>query len=72
MRMGRFWLVPSFLPSSFPPSRYEDMGLKDLCDEMFAFKKANKQADLLHFAYDAIPTPEMRPRDAFEKLMRCR
>ena len=50
--------------------RYHDQGLKDLCDEMFEFKKTSRQGELLFKAYEKLPTPEMRPRVAFERLMR--
>jgi len=37
---------------------------------MFDYKKTSRQGELLYKAYEKLPTPEMRPRLAFEKLMR--
>lgn len=51
------------------PSRYADTGLKDLGDEMWQHLRASRQGHWQAQAYASLPTPEMKPRHAFQRLM---
>jgi arginine decarboxylase len=51
------------------PDRYAGMGLKDLGDEMWAHMKKSRQGHWQAQAYATLPTPEMTPRRAFQRLM---
>jgi arginine decarboxylase len=51
------------------PERYAGMGLKDLGDEMWAHMKKSRQGHWQAQAYATMPTPEMTPRRAFQRLM---
>ena len=51
------------------PERYAGMGLKDLGDEMWAHMKKSRQGHWQAQAYATLPTPEMTPRRAFQRLM---
>jgi arginine decarboxylase len=51
------------------PTRYSGMGLKDLGDEMWAHMKQSRQGHWQAQAYATLPTPEMTPRRAFQRLM---
>ena len=45
------------------------MGLKDLGDEMWAHLRKSRQGHWQAQAYATLPTPEMTPRRAFQRLM---
>ena len=51
------------------PERYAGMGLKDLGDEMWAKLRESRMGYWEAEAYAQLPTPEMPPRQAFQKLM---
>jgi arginine decarboxylase len=51
------------------PNRYAGLGLKDLGDEMWAKLRESRMGHWEAEAYARLPTPEMRPREAFQKLM---
>jgi arginine decarboxylase len=51
------------------PDRYAGMGLRDLGDEMWAHMKKSRQGHWQAQAYATLPTPEMTPRRAFQRLM---
>jgi arginine decarboxylase len=51
------------------PARYAGMGLKDLGDQMWAHMRENRQGYWMAQAYSSLPTPELRPREAFQRLM---
>ena len=59
------------LPASWRrrPSATPGMGLKDLGDEMWAHMKKSRQGHWQAQAYATLPTPEMTPRRAFQRLM---
>lgn len=52
---------------------YAGMGMKDLCDEMFAYMKTSQMDKLQAAAFSHIPTPVKLPRAAFQDHMagRC-
>lgn len=50
-------------------ARYAGMGLKDLADEMWEHMRKNRQGHWQAQAYATLPTPEMTPRRAYQKLM---
>ncbi len=54
------------------PERYEDMGLRDLCSEMFAAMKELETTRLLAAAFSVLPRPAMSPTRAFEHLVKDR
>ena len=49
--------------------RYEQQGLKDLGEEMFAFLKADDPGAVLNDAYSTIPEPAMTPHAAFQSIV---
>jgi len=51
------------------PERYAGMGLKDLGDAMWAQMRKSKQGHWQAQAYATLPSPEMTPRRAFQRLM---
>jgi len=51
------------------PDRYAGMGLKDLGDEMWGHMRKSRQGHWQAQAYATLPTPEMTPRRAFQRLM---
>ena len=51
------------------PERYAGMGVKDLGDEMWAHMKKSRQGHWQAQAYATMPTPEMTPRRAYQRLM---
>ena len=63
--------LASALPHVFSaaPERYARMGLRDLGDEMWAHMKESRQGHWQAQAYASLPTPEMTPRRAFQRLM---
>ncbi|MDN6651413.1 MAG: arginine decarboxylase, partial [Enterobacterales bacterium] len=48
---------------------YAGMGMKDLCDEMFAYMKTSQMDKLQAAAFSHIPTPVKLPRAAFQDHM---
>lgn len=50
-------------------ARYANMGLKDLCDEMFEYMKTSQMDKLQAEAFGNIPVPVKRPRIAFQQHM---
>lgn len=60
--------MPSLLESN--PERYAGMGLKDLCEEMFAAMKELRTTWYLQQAFSVLPKPDMTPSRAFEMLVR--
>src|SRR5512134_422056 len=51
------------------PDRYAGKGLKDLGDEMWGHLRKSRQGHWQAQAYATLPTPEMTPRRAFQRLM---
>ena len=51
------------------PKRYAGMGLKDLCDEMFAHMRATRIDRRQALAFSTLPEPRMPPRRASARLM---
>ncbi|ERK17240.1 Arginine decarboxylase, catabolic [Pantoea sp. AS-PWVM4] len=49
--------------------RYGKMGLKDICDEMFAYMRTSQMDRLQSEAFGKLPQPVTLPRDAFQKHM---
>ena len=49
--------------------RYRNVGLRDLGTEMFDYLKKNNPGELLNRAYETLPTPEMTPREAFQRIV---
>lgn len=60
-------VLPELVQSN--PERYGNVRLKDLADEMFAFLKKSELGEVLNDAYSTIPTPDMKPRHAFEHIV---
>jgi arginine decarboxylase len=60
-------VVPGVVAAA--PDRYAGMGLKDLGDELWAHMKKSRQGHWQAQAYATLPTPEMTPRRAFQRLM---
>jgi arginine decarboxylase len=60
-------VLPNLVASA--PHRYDGKGLKDLGDEMWAHLRKSRQGHWQSQAYASLPTPEMKPRLAFQKLM---
>jgi len=60
-------VVPAVVANA--PERYAGMGLKDLGDQMWAHMRKSRQGHWQAQAYNALPTPEMTPRKAFQMLM---
>jgi arginine decarboxylase len=52
------------------PDRYDGLTLRQLCDEMHAEMKNNGTIELLDQAFNEVPTPHMRPGDAYRCLVR--
>lgn len=55
------------------PQRYGKLGLKDLCDEMFAYMKTSQMDKMQAEAFGQLPVPMKLPRTAFQDHMagRC-
>jgi len=51
------------------PDRYQNMGLKDLADEMFAQHKQSRQLQLQSDAFASIPKAEITPQAAYARLV---
>ncbi len=60
-------VVPGIVRAA--PERYAGMGLRDLGDQMWAQMRKNRQGYWQAQAYATLPTPEMTPRRAFQRLM---
>lgn len=52
------------------PSRYGAMGLRDLGNEMWQYMRKSAQGKWAAASYANLPTPVMKPRDAFNRLMK--
>ncbi len=48
---------------------YQGLGLKDLCEQMFAAMKELKTTHALSEAFSVLPRPDMSPVEAFENLV---
>ena len=48
---------------------YKNMGVKDLCDKMFAYLRANNPGEVLNEAYSTLPEPVITPREAYNKIV---
>jgi arginine/lysine/ornithine decarboxylase len=59
--------LPSLVASY--PKRYKGMGLKDLCDAMFARVKKGGQMKSMAEAYGSFPPQSMTPGEAYRKLV---
>ena len=66
--------VSRVLPTLYEGRRdaYRGKGLRDLCDDMFLFNVRQNQQEVLHAAFERLPTPRMTPRAAFQQLMGTR
>ncbi|KAM3572407.1 hypothetical protein VYU27_005582 [Nannochloropsis oceanica] len=66
--------VSRVLPTLYEGHRdtYRGKGLRDLCDDMFLFNVRQDQQEVLHAAFERLPTPRMTPRAAFQQLMGTR
>jgi arginine decarboxylase len=51
------------------PARYRNIGLRDLGAQMFEYLKENRPGDLLNRAYETLPTPEITPREAYQRIV---
>jgi arginine decarboxylase len=51
------------------PSRYRNVRLHDLGDELFEYLRKNRPGDLLNAAYEGQPAADMTPRAAYERLV---
>jgi arginine decarboxylase len=60
-------MLPDLVKAS--PARYGAMGVKDLCDEMFARMKTSAMDKAQAAAFGNLPAPAMPPRAANAKLM---
>ena len=49
--------------------RYRNIGLRDLGNEMFEYLKKNRPGDLLNRAYESLPTPDLTPREAYQRIV---
>ena len=52
------------------PERYRNLGLHDLAQSMFEAMRALKTTALMAEAYSTLPTPEVSPIEAYERLVR--
>jgi len=59
--------LPSLLKAW--PERYRDMGLKDLCTEMFSYMKKSRMDRWQAAAFNSLPRQVKRPRKAFQLQM---
>ncbi|WP_375691859.1 Orn/Lys/Arg decarboxylase N-terminal domain-containing protein [Pseudooceanicola sp. LIPI14-2-Ac024] len=60
--------LPSLVLSH--PNRYAAMGLRDLCDEMFAAMTELQTTRFMSEAFATLPEPEFPPVEAYERLVR--
>jgi arginine decarboxylase len=49
--------------------RYRNVGLRDLGAEMFEYLKKNNPGELLNRAYENLPTPDLTPREAYQRIV---
>ena len=52
------------------PRRYGNMGLRDLCADMFSSMKTLQTTHLLSAGFSVLPRPDMSPTEAYENLVR--
>jgi len=60
-------VLPGLVASA--PQRYAGLGLRDLGDEMWAHLRKSRQGHWQAQAYATLPTPQLTPRRAFQRLM---
>ena len=60
-------VLPSIAAAA--PQRYAGMGLKDLGDQMWEHLRKSRQGHWQAQAYASLPRPELKPRQAFQRLM---
>ncbi|MDD1769752.1 MAG: hypothetical protein LUO79_01580, partial [Methanomassiliicoccales archaeon] len=60
-------VLPSLVNAN--PKRYQGMGLKDLCDQMFREMGKLRTTEWLDKAFSQLPEPDMTPREAYIKLV---
>jgi arginine decarboxylase len=51
------------------PDRYRNVRLHDLGDEMFEYLRKNRPGELLNRAYETLPTPDLTPREAYQRIV---
>jgi len=51
------------------PQRYGTIGMRELGDQLFDYLRENRPGDILNAAYETLPTPDMTPREAYERLV---
>ena len=51
------------------PRRYQNLGMRELGDELFAYLRKNRPNEVLNAAYESLPEPRMTPRAAYEHLV---
>lgn len=51
------------------PHRYSDMGLQDLCTEMFQSMRTLKTTANMAAGFGSLPQPDLSPTEAYEKLV---
>jgi arginine decarboxylase len=51
-------------------TRYQGMGLRDLCDQLHACYRSNATAKHLKRMYTVLPEVAMKPSDAYDQLVR--
>ncbi len=61
-------VLPAIFAAS--PQRYAAMGLRDLCDEVFAHYGRSNQMKHLQGAFSTLPKSVMTPADAYRRLVR--
>jgi len=64
-------LVADVLPelATAHADRYRSIGLRDLADEMFEYLRENRPGELLNRAYESLPTPDLTPREAYQRIV---
>lgn len=60
-------VLPDLLRAN--PERYNNLGFRDLANEMFTQLKHSKQTHWLSAAFSTLPTPVMTPREAYRQLV---
>ncbi len=56
--------------ANLDPSRYQRLGLRDLCDQLHDCYRSNATAKQLKRLYTRLPEVVMKPADAYDKLIR--
>ena len=51
------------------PARYGKVGMHELGDELFEYLRENRPSEVLNAAYETLPTADMTPREAYERLV---